>query len=173
MPGLIQIWRRRRSSILCLALLTGAALSASDALAQSQHAYPRLVIDKFRTVDLTLDPLSDEANQLGISSHGVRTLAHMRMRMAGIDITERKDSASIYLNVDVKGPAYHVRISMLRPVSYLVHGEARKTLAETWYDETMGIHDGDRKSLDAGIVKMLDRFVEEYIRINNEYRPRR
>ena len=163
----------RLSSTLAILTLTLAAFSPGPAHAQSQHSYPRLVIDDFRRIDLKLDSLTDEANQLGVSSYGLRTLAQMRLRMSGVDISERKDGAAIYMNVDVTGPAYHVRVSMLRPTSYLVHGESRNTLAETWYDETMGVHGGDRKKIDAGVLKVLEAFLDEYLRINTEYRPRR
>ena len=163
----------RTSPLLVSTLLSIGMLFPALAAAQTQHAYPRLVIDNFRNIDFLLDSLSDEANRIGLSSHGLRTLAHVRLRMSGIDVSQRSDRAAIYLNVDVKGPVYHVRISMLRPTSYIVHGEARNTLSETWYDETMGTHDGNRKELEAGILRMLNRFLEEYVRINNEYRPGR
>ena len=162
-----------RPSAIALVSLVITAAAPLLSLAQSQHSYPRLVIDNFRTIDLKLDSLTDEANKLGVSSYGLRTLAQMRLRMSGVDITERKDGAAIYVNVDISGDAYHVRVSMLRPTSYLVHGESRKTLAETWYDEAMGIHKGDRKKIDSAVLQVLEVFVNEYLRINTEYRPRR
>ena len=156
-----------------IALPCALLVVAGLALAQSRHSYPRMVIKDYRTLAVVTDGLSDEANKLGMSSHGLRTLLGIRLRFAGIDVTEREDGAAMYVNVDVSGPAYHVRVSMLRQVTYNVRGEQRTTLAETWYDETMGVHNGDREAIEAAVLAAADGFVEEYLRVNGEYaRPR-
>ena len=135
------------------------------------------VVDAKRTTDLTEDR--------------IRTMAESRLRAARLFADEYSDVA-LLISVHVAGQAFSSDVSLRQDV-YLRQGQTwpgpglqflHEPLtplelsgdfgsASTWQDRITGTHGGDGGYILQGVSEQLDRFVLEYLRVNEEACERR
>ena len=93
----------------------------------------------------------------------IQTLAESRLRAARL-----YDAAALlpylYVRVGVFGGAFHIKVSFKK---WLRDDVSEKNgIAETWDTGSLGTHGGDAGFILQGVSEHLDRFVLEYLRVN-------
>ena len=129
------------------------SLSRSDAFALWNECAP---------INLIVEGLSDGAAAIDLTMERIQTLAESRLRAARL-----YDAAALpylYVRVGVFGGAFHIKVSFKKRLRDDV--SEKNGIAETWDTGSLGTHGGDAGFILQGVSEHLDRFVLEYLRVN-------
>ena len=92
----------------------------------------------------------------------IQTLAESRLRAARLyDALARH---YLYVRVGVLGSAFHIEVSFQKLLRDDV--SEKNGIAATWYDGSLGTHGGNAGFILQGVSEHLDKFVLEYLRVN-------
>ena len=121
-----------------------------------------------RSLGISVDVQGDRADDIGLTEERVRTMVESRLRAARLYDT---DARVPFLGVTIltldDGPAFVNRIQLSKWNRDDMTGLERGTF--TWEDLTFGQHGGDAGFVMQGLSERLDRFVLEYLRVNEDY----
>ena len=125
-----------------------------------------------RPMGLTVEGLSKDARAIGLTEDRLRVTAESRLRAARLYTASRSDSnwADLYVRVTVTGPAVSVHVGYDKLVTDSVSGVEGP--AETWRTGSTGIHGRDSGFIVQNVSEKLDKFLVEYLRVNEEHCPR-
>ena len=73
-------------------------------------------------------------------------------------------SSNLYVRVGVFGGAFHIKVSFKKRLRDDV--SEKNGIAETWDTGSLGTHGGNGGFILQGVSEHLDRFVLEYLRVN-------
>jgi hypothetical protein len=127
-------------------------------------------VDKFRMwndcrpLRVVLATLPSEADQLGLEYVDIKIVAEKRLQAAGIH--SRVSMARLYINLNVAGGAFNVSVWFRKMVKDVSSGKTN--LATTWQDGVTGTHGYQGEYIFSTLSRLLDAFVEEYLRVNAE-----
>ena len=129
-------------------------------------------LDRFRLfnectpMDLAVEEYRGDADwaDVGLTADRIQTMAESRLRAARLyDATAR---AYLYVNVNVLSRSFSVDVDYKKPVYDAVSGETN--YATTWDFGGAGGHGGDASFILQGLSEQLDRFILEYLRVNED-----
>lgn len=152
-----------------LLLLALSVLFAFNVYAQDEPAYSW---DGFRLLTfcgqtrLLVEGLHQDAAQIGLTKNSIETLVRSRLRAARI-YTENLAGQYLYVNVNVVGSAYGIRLSFNKPVKDSF--TQRVSTAETWDSSSTGTHGRDAGFILQSISQHIDKFIDDYLRVNADY----
>ena len=175
--------RSRRRVLMVVSLLTAGCLLVGDGLAQEP---PRLTIpppppptslsdgDAFdlwnecAPIRLLVEGLPDDAADIDLTEERIQTLAESRLRAARLYDAEARPYLYVRVGVLVsenrRGGAYSIEVSFQK---YLRDGVSdRNGFAATRDIGSYGTHGGDAGFILQSVSEHLDRFVLEYLRVN-------
>jgi hypothetical protein len=93
--------------------------------------------------------ISKGAEELGLTEDYVRSKVELQLRRNGLKPTNQPRSQvgwhSIYVNINVTGPAFSWEISFWRPVYYEVNGKQYSQIAKTYVQSGDGTHGRNRE----------------------------
>ena len=149
-------------------LIRTAAVPVLAALLAAAPSHAQTDLDRFRlwndcgAVDLVVEDLSDDADGIGLTKTAVETAARSRLRAARL----YDDTAvpGLYVVVHVVGHAFSITTEFNK---WVTDANGLRGYAGTWRTRGTGTHGGG----DAGyilslIAQHMDRFIDEYLRVN-------
>ena len=114
---------------------------------------------------LLVERLNDDAKSIGLSKSRIETIVRSRLRAARA-YTDNKSASYVYVNVNVVGQAFSVRIVLNKWVEDEASGEGG--VAATWNTGGTGTHGKDGGYVLSGIGEHTDKFIDEYLRVNEK-----
>lgn len=139
-------------------LLLAAAQDVPDSLARFQ------LFNLCRPIYLLVEELPPDAAAIRLTEERVSTLAESRLRAARLFAEESLQY--LYVNVNVSGRAFNVAVGFYKRLWDPSSDEFGST--RTWGSGSTGTHGGDGGYIMQTISEHLDRFVLEYLRVNED-----
>lgn len=139
-------------------LLLAASQQVPEGLARFQ------LFNECRPVSLVVEHLPSDATAVSLTRERIRTLAESRLRAARL--FSGPALQYLYVNVNVSGPAFSTRIAFNKRVFDPVSRETGS--AATWNAGVTGRHGGNGGYIMQHLSEALDRFVLEYLRVNED-----
>ena len=112
---------------------------------------------------LAVEELPDAAADIKLTTERLVLAAESRLRGARL-YTEDFDQPFLYLNVNVVGAAFNTSLEYRKHVLDPVTSEYFWTT--TWDAGATGQHGGDAEYIVSDVSYQLDRFLTEYLRVN-------
>ena len=111
---------------------------------------------------LVVESLPEDAAEIGLTESSIRAAAESRLRSARL-YSEASDQY-LYVNVNVAGHAFGVSLEYKKRVLDPLSGLGG--LATTWNSGSTGTHGRDSGFILSGVSQHLDRFLVEFLRVN-------
>ena len=155
-------------AILCLdgRLAGETPLTKEPACADSPDIQTQIdcfkLFSECRPMGLTID-VGNDATEIGLTDERVKTIAESRLRAARL-YGSSAWATYLYVNVNVVGRAFSSSVGYrkwLKDVEFDLGG-----VAETWNTSLAGTHGGDAGYILQSVSEQMDRFVAEYLRVN-------
>ena len=148
-------------------LVAGAVLLVSPVHAQEnvESSIARFqLFNECKPMRLTVEGLPDDAGKIRLTQEQVRTAVESRLRSARL--YDAAELPYLYVNVNVFGPAFGVRVEYNKYFLDTASGEFG--MATTWNTGGTGTHGGDAGFILSAVSQHLDKFLVEYLRVNEE-----
>ena len=155
-----------------LAVIVALLVAPGLAMAQDSNdaflAEVRTKLDRFHLwnacepVSLFVKELGDHASKIGLTEERIETLVRSRLRAARIYHKYR--SAYLYINVSMVGNAYNVNLFLYKSVTDMSSNV--RASAITWNISSTGTHGQDASFILQQISELIDKFIDEYLRVN-------
>ena len=115
-----------------------------------------------RPLDLIVEDLPEDAEEIGLTRERIQTAAESRLRAARLYDAEADHY--LYVNVIVYRFAFSIDIGYRK----WLHDEALDIggFSQTWHTGAAGTHGGDASFILQYVSEYMDRFVVEYLRVN-------
>ncbi len=116
-------------------------------------------------ISLYVTPLSQDADDIGLTEESLETAVRSRLRAARL---YDPDSWTPYLfvGVSVIGRAYGLDLALYKRVNDPISGATGD--AATWAASWTGTHGGNGSFILSNVSEGMDRFLDEYLRVNAE-----
>lgn len=167
--------RLRPVGIIVVALLIAAMpIYADDTMEDLRFSISRNRFELWnacRSIRLLVERLPDDDVQGGLTHEAIVTTVRSRLRAARLygEISTALQSY-LYVNVNsVGGVGYNVRLAFSKPVSDPISGQ--NGLASTRTEGLVG-QSRDAGFILSGVSRLKDRFIDEYLRVNEPACPR-
>jgi hypothetical protein len=157
----------KRYAIVAALLLLAVATCPRQA--QAGDLGSGLEVTEYRNLTALVEPLDPDARNIGLTESVVRNRMELRLRAAGITpnaLPNFADLGVFTVNITVVGAAFNVEVSFTRPVTYSVGQRALKKISPTWDAAITGTHGNKAASILDALDKLLDKFLNEYLRAN-------
>ena len=115
-----------------------------------------------RPMDLIVESLHADAAEIGLTEESIQAAVESRLRSARL--YDADAVPYLYVNVNVAGSAFARALQYKKIVYDQV--AAVSGFATTWEIKSAGTHGGDAAYILAGIARHMDRFLVEYLRVN-------
>lgn len=112
---------------------------------------------------LLVEYLPEDARRLNLSRTDIILAAESRLRSARI-FTDKETAPTLYINVNVVGLADSVHFE-LKKVLYDLDSQ-EFNFGATWRAGVTGLHGGQRDNILNAVDDLMDRFLVEYLRVN-------
>ena len=122
-------------------------------------------LNECKPMGLVVDPLPPDAAAIGITQDRIRTLAESRLRAARL-FSDDLLPAHLQVTVKVLRLAFAVDFRFNKLLYDPVSNEAWP--AATWGNGATGTHGGDGDYITQSLSRMMDRFLVEYLRVNED-----
>jgi len=143
-------------------LLLAAMLFSAPAWSQEVAAYDRFQLwNDCGPVGLLVEGLPNDAADIGLTKDAIETAVRSRLRAARI--YESSADPYLYVNVNVFGHAFSISIYFNKPL--FDAASATTGYAITWNTGFTG-YSRDASYIISGISQGTDRFIDEYLRVN-------
>ena len=154
--------------LLALALATLSAATGMNADDTRARVERFQLWNDCRPVRLRIDDLSEHEAKIGLTKEAVAVAVRSRLRAARIytdgDITATEAPAAVYMSIGVVGPAFTVHSRFAKAVRDIASGVSN--YATTWDYGQYGTHGDDPDAIIRAASKIADRFLDDYLRVN-------
>ena len=146
---------------------------ATPALAQDEF---ELSYDRFRLWNncqpfrLIVEQLGDNATEIGLKKDTIETTVRSRLRAARIYTDNGFLYPYLYVNVNVIGAAFSVSFEYIKYLNDPISNEMFFG-AVTWDLSTTGTHGMDSTYILGTISELIDKLIDEYLRVNADACP--
>ena len=113
---------------------------------------------------LIVEELSDDAAEIELTEERIQTMAESRLRAARLFTSTTPADTYLYVRVSVVEVAFSMNLAFNKRVSDSLSGESFR--AATWNSDSTGTHGRNADYILQGLSERLDRFVLEYLRVN-------
>ncbi len=147
--------------------LLGILLTASTVQAQAVSDRDRFeLFNACRPMMLVVEEISPAAQTVGLTRERIQLAAESRLRAARLytESREKENYASLYINISVVGRAVDISVWYVRWVTDLANNSNGPAI--TWTTGGIGTHIHDADSIIQNLSGHLDRFLAEYLRVN-------
>ena len=114
-------------------------------------------------IGLLVEPVGQAETRMGLTQQRIITTVRSRLRAARL--YQERIGPYLYVNIQVVGSAFSVRLAFNKPLSDSVSGE--KNLAVTWDRQSLGQAD-DGDYVIARLSRLTDMFIDNYLRVNKQ-----
>ena len=128
-----------------------------------------LEVNDYRTIRLSIEEVTDNLKEIGVTTERVQTRVELRLRSLDLIPSLNSFSRNGVLGVRVGGvgSAFNVSLKYSRPGSYFVCCQAPFTayrrLVSVWDTGRLGTHGGDLNFVLKALELALDEFLNEYL----------
>ena len=151
---------------LLFTLVLALAVWPDHATAQELSDFDRFkLFNECGPMDLAVEDYEDAGwADIGLTKDRIQTMAESRLRAARLyDVTA---GTYLYVNVIVVGVGFSWSVAYSKALYDLVSSEANYAI--TWQVGRTGTHSGDAGFILQGLSEALDRFILEYLRVNED-----
>ena len=173
--------------LISLAVALALVLASPSGAAEKVTWYDRFGLwNGCRPVDVLVVSLSDDAGKIGLRREDIETTVRSRLRGARIydGVPPHGESGwlgwrvrhtrygepILYVNVSIVSLAFNVEVGFRRSVKALLPvPEGMDPLdgpATTWDSGSLGMHGHDASYILSSVSLHVDRFIDEYLRVN-------
>ena len=160
MSRTIHLYRRGHRFCMGLALSFLATAAAGEAAITERF---QLYAD-CRPMRLVVENLSEDATAIGIKLEAIQAAAESPLRSARLFNTEA--DPFLYINVNVVGGGFAVRLEYNKRLHDPITDS--RYSAPTWNINGAGTHGQDGEFILSLVSQYLDRFLPEFLRVNEE-----
>lgn len=113
---------------------------------------------------------ADEAADIGLTDDVIQAAAESRLRAARLYVPDFKSVIPhspvpyLHAHIHVVGPAIDVHLGFRKNLLDQISGE--ENYAQTWEKGSLGTHGGDSSLIMSTLSIALDRFIADYLRVN-------
>ena len=143
-------------------MIAGLLLLAASS---QQGLTPFQLFNECRPMQVIVEGLPSDAAAIGLTQERVSTPAESRLRAARL-FSDDPLLPYLYVNVNVFRRAFSVNVGFYKRLFDPVSGEIG--FARTWNAGSTGTHGGDGGYIVQSLSEHLDRFVLEYLRVNED-----
>ena len=156
---------RNRTAMLRPLLLAAALLLSAPAWAEEVTGYDRFQLwNDCGPMKLVVEPLPQTAADIGLTREAITTAVRSRLRAA--HLYDADAMPFLYVNVSVTGRAFQIGVDYGKLVIDLASGEYYQ--AATWATGSLGTHGGDSNYILSAVSQYTDKFIDEYLRVNED-----
>ena len=151
---------------LLFTLALALAVWPGHATAQSQAVERFQLFNECGPMDLNVEDYGADTGwaDMGLTVDRLQTMVERRLRVARLyDATALP---ILDVNVGVSDSAFSLRVEYRKVVYDRVSGDTN--YATTWNISSIGTHGGDAGFILQGLSEYLDRFILEYLRVNED-----
>ena len=112
-------------------------------------------------MNLAVENLPDDAGEIGLTRDAITAAARSRLRAARL--YEDEVTPVLSVSVNVVGRAFGTDIELIKRVT---DDNGLRGIAVTWRIRTTGTHGGVAGYILSSIARSVDRFIDEYLRVN-------
>ena len=114
-----------------------------------------------------IEKLPEDAIEIGLTSHRLKTVTELRLRREGITIKKESDISYpyFYVTVNVVGRAFNIELSLNEWVK-LFRNPSIECYARTWNHSYTGTHGNDPEYIVSSLSALLDEFLNDYYKAN-------
>ncbi len=158
-----------RSVIVTLGLFTLLAVVTPRSVAESTEDsidYFKLFADCTR-MNLVVEHLPSDASEIGLWDEAIQAAVESRLRSARLYRSEFALVPYLYVSVNVVGPAFSIDLGFKK---ILFDGDFAYASgsATTWSSSSTGTHGGDAGYIVLALSQHVDRFLVEFLRVNED-----
>ena len=152
---------------LLFTLALALAVWPGHATAQDVSGFDRFkLFNECGPMDLLVADYKDDADwaDIGLTVDRIQTMAESRLRAARL--YDAPALPYLYVDVNAAGRSYSLSVEYKKVVYDRVSDETN--YATTWSAGSTGTHGGDAGFILQGLSEDLDRFILEYLRVNED-----
>ena len=125
-----------------------------------------------RPMELVVEGLNNDAKKIGLTEERLKVAAESRLRAARLytDSWSAASGAFLYINVNAFRNSFSLLVQYNKRLIDPVSGET--SASGTWSSGTVGGHGGDPGYIGQSLSERLDKFLVEYLRVNEKDCPR-
>ena len=170
---------RQSSKLLCWFIAIGVLTVIQTGITEAQDAFTKKVmrqVNRFqlyntcRPMILMVGSLSDTATTIGLTEDRLRVAAESRLRAArlyaDVSSVDKANGSILTVRASVVGAAFHSLVEYNKILFDPASGENNS--ATTWSSSVTGTHGRDPGYIIQSISEKLDKFLVEYLRVNEE-----
>ena len=116
-------------------------------------------------MELVVENLSEDAAQIGLTKEKIAIAVRSRLRAARL-YEVSAHTPYLYVNAAVRSLSFSIFIGYNKFVQDLVTGKTGP--APTWTIGGFGTHGEDAGYILSGVAMYMDRFIDEYLRVNED-----
>ena len=149
-----------------LALSIFATESVAATAAQKREKRNRFALfAECRPMGLIVESLPSDAEKIGLTEESIQAAVESRLRSARL-YSSRLVRHYLYINVNVVGRAYAISVQFNKEVRDLF--SKINYLTATWNIGSTGTHGNSAAYILSNISQQLDRFLVEFLRVNEK-----
>ncbi len=122
-----------------------------------------------RPMYLVVETLDRDADDIGLTREAIGTAARSRLRAARLYDGDAV-APYLYVNVNVSRSTFGLSVEYNKWMSDPASGESGA--ASTWDRGAIGTHGGDAGYILSSVSQIMDIFIDEYLRVNEDACPR-
>ena len=122
------------------------------------------LFNECKAFDFSIADLGSEAEKIGVTNDAVQAAVESRLRAARL-----YDSANVFLlklDINLVGGAFHIRLNFFKPTIDLATKEPY--VSATWGTGFTGIHGGNSGFVTSSLAQVMDYFLVEFLRVNED-----
>ena len=125
-----------------------------------------------RPMEIVVEDLDKDTKAIGLTRDRLQVTAESRLRAARLytEDSAKANGTFLYVRAAVLGRAWSLHVKYFKTVSDPVSGETR--FASTWPASSFGTHTGNPGYIIQVLSENLDKFLVEYVRVNEKDCPR-
>lgn len=116
-------------------------------------------------MNFIVEPIrEDQSRKIGLTNEAIENEIEPRLRAAYLFKANASQYLSINVNLSAFGNFFGSSLSLNRYVNDMGFGIGG--FVTVWNTSTIGMHDGDSKPILGAITLLLDKFLTNYLRVN-------
>ena len=123
------------------------------------------LFNECRPMELIVEDLPDDAADIDLTEERIQTIAESRLRAARLYEAQGLNPF-LSINVAVFGPTFNLLVEYRKPLYDPASDTTRPAI--TWTSGVIGTHGGDAGYILQALSEYLDRFVLQYLRVNED-----
>ena len=115
-------------------------------------------------MNLVVEDLDNDAAEIRLTSERIRTIAESRLRAARL--YDANSSVYLYVRISLLNPAFVTEVAFNKMLLDAYSKSVQR--ATTWQDGRIGRYHGGAGFILQGLSELLDRFILDYLRVNED-----